>query len=117
MKVDLREIFKSALTEKEIGSEEFNELGDPYATEFEQEFEIESKERSEGEGGCVLRTLKDFEIFDGESGEYVSLDDINQLRRTRGTEVDFDFIQTSSIIMTLNELYVYRVKICFNIIM
>lgn len=74
------------MNEKDIEASIFNELGDPYHTI--EDIESEGKELNQDNGASpdntILRTLKDFEVFDSETGALIPLEDISSLRKSRG---------------------------------
>ena len=94
--------FAAAVGEFDIDPDIYNEVGDVYGDKSPLEgtdFVSNKKPATTGpenatdvsmpadeESSCILRNLSFFEVFDGETGEYVQLEDITQLRKSKGKQ-------------------------------
>ena len=96
-----RGIFATAVSELDIDPGIYNEIGDAYSNSLSSEESdltvnkesaiavtqnatMDVSTPSDGASSCILRNLSFFEVFDGETGDYIHLDDITQLRKNKG---------------------------------
>jgi hypothetical protein len=95
---------RDTVNELDIDPDIYNEIGDAYSSSLTSEesdlTETNNKKSfnppvtqnattdvstaADGESSCILRNLSFFEVFDGETGEFIHLDDITQLRKSKG---------------------------------
>ena len=95
--------FAAAVGEFDIDPDIYNEVGDVYGDKLPLEGPDLVKNSNKNlattgpenatdvsmpadESSCILRNLSFFEVFDGETGEYVQLEDITQLRKSKGKQ-------------------------------
>lgn len=101
----LNNSFATTVGEYDLDPDIYNEVGDVYGNSLPSEgtdvVETSNKKSSttvpenvtdvsmaaDDGSSCILRNLSFFELFDGETGEYVQLDDITQLRKSKGEQL------------------------------
>lgn len=80
---EIGDAYSASLTSEESDLTETNDKKSSVST---QNATIDVSTAADGESSCILRNLSFFELFDGETGEYIHLDDITQLRKSKGKQ-------------------------------